>query len=63
MRNLEQYPITAEEVLKCLNRLKDEAQERMVRDMVCGDMSPLLLAVAAQIITKYGDEFFSARNE
>lgn len=59
MRNLEQYPITAEEVLECVNTLKDEVQKRVEIDDICGDMTPLLLTVAAQIIAKYGEDFLN----
>lgn len=60
MRNLAQYPITAEEIVECVNRLKDEAQKRVEVDHICGDMTPLLLTVASQIVAKYGEEFLKS---
>lgn len=46
MRNLEEHPITYEEIILCLERLSlDLSQEERI-----GDMRPLLLQKAAEII-------------
>lgn len=45
MRNLKQYPITTEEVIERLDRLKSECDEDLF-----GDMTPLLLDEAMRII-------------
>lgn len=42
MRNLLQYPVTLDEIVECLERLRDrEATEKRI-----GDMTPLLLDMA-----------------
>jgi hypothetical protein len=46
MRNLHEYPVTKEEILDYLARLQDE----VIKEDGIGDMRPLLLAKARQII-------------
>ena len=49
MRNLEEYPITTEEIVQCLQYLIDEHNSG-VGFQACGAMEPLLLAKAKEII-------------
>jgi len=50
MRDLEQYPITTDEIIQCLKELmNDVAYEKTG---LTGDMRPLLLANAIKIITE-----------
>jgi hypothetical protein len=48
MRNLKAYPITLDEIEQCLLCLADE----LSKDESIGDMRPLLLRTAAEIIGK-----------
>ncbi len=52
MRNLIKYPVTDQEIVECLRRLADEKSEEGRRVGLCGDMEPLLLATAADIIAE-----------
>lgn len=53
MRNLEEYPITMDEIVKCLIETAKayEAEERI------GDMKPILLTKAAEIIMKVSESY------
>lgn len=52
MRNTEKYPITTQEIVSCLLELSDElANQRPLR---IGDMRPLLLQKAAEIVAQAG---------
>lgn len=48
MRNLEQYPITTDEIIQCLKVLMDDVAYE--KTGLVGDMRPLLLANAIRII-------------
>ena len=48
MRDLEKYPITTDEIIQCLQRLMDDVSYE--KTGLVGDMRPLLLANAIQII-------------
>jgi hypothetical protein len=45
MRNLAEYPLTRDEVLECLNRLRAELNPELI-----GDMTPLILRHAISVI-------------
>lgn len=44
MRNLEQYPVTLDEVIDCLRQFKDEVDPTVTG--IIGDMRPILLDYA-----------------
>ena len=48
MRNLAQYPITTEEIVECLERLRNEHMAQHAGR--CGDMTPSLLSEAIEIV-------------
>ena len=48
MRNLVAHPITREEIVSCLRRLEAESPH----EGLTGDMTPLLLAAAAEIVER-----------
>lgn len=50
MRNLKQYPITVKEITDCLITFHDEINKQEA----CGDMRPILLEAAINIITRAG---------
>lgn len=50
MRNTDKYPITLDEVIGCLHRLKLEAMAECVDQMSTGDMTPLFLEHAIKIL-------------
>jgi hypothetical protein len=52
MRNLADYPITKAEIIGCLKRISDE----IIKDEAVGDMTPLLLEIAAKIVERSGPD-------
>jgi hypothetical protein len=48
MRNLQKYPITKIEIVECLNDFYSEI--RPDKTMLVGDMRPLLISMAIEII-------------
>lgn len=48
MRNLQEYPITVDEVIECLKDLKKALSPEITQ--LCGDMRPLLLDEAIKIV-------------
>lgn len=50
MRNLEEYPITNDEIIACLDTLI--AEHSYPNKLSVGDMTPILLAKAKEIIKK-----------
>jgi hypothetical protein len=61
MRNTLQYPITTNEVVSELQVLHDDAMAEMVAEISMGDMRPLLLSTAIQIVQAHGDEFLAKK--
>lgn len=50
MRNLSQYPITLEEKLRVLDRLIEQEQERIAKEMIMGDITlATLRAIRADV--------------
>ena len=54
MRDLVRYPIKLDEVLACLDKLATEIVEQNIADQRVGDMRPLLLQKAHQIVLRAG---------
>lgn len=52
MRNLIEFPITLDEVIDCLQQLKARELERTHTELSCGDMTPILLHRAIQILRR-----------
>lgn len=52
MRNLLEYPITLQEVIDLLERLETDAIKEGEEKLLCGDMRPLLLRKAIQVIER-----------
>jgi len=48
MRNTVEYPITKEEIIACLDEFAEQVDR--ANSHLCGDMRPLLLAKAKEII-------------
>lgn len=55
MRNIVEYPITIEEITGCLERLRKQALEEIKDRVICGDMTPLLLDRAIQMVILYAE--------
>lgn len=47
MRNLQEYPITTEEIIECLQKYKEDA----LSEQRVGDMRPLLLTAAIRALS------------
>ncbi len=63
MRNILEYPPTKEEVVELLTRLAETKSNANEAAMVCGDMEPYLLAVAAEVINAHGLDVYLKRME
>ena len=44
MRNTLQYPVTVEEMVNCLHRLRNDANTKNKEQLIMGDMTSLLLS-------------------
>ncbi len=51
MRNLNEYPITRQEIIECLAKLRDERDQENEESGRVGDMCPLLLQAAIEVIS------------
>ncbi len=54
MRNLLEYPVTTEEIVQCLVRLKEKEEAEIEAKHIMGDMTPLLLEKAIMIVRASG---------
>lgn len=54
MRNLLEYPITAEEVVECLDNILKEVEYESKARTLFGDMRPLLLRTAIEVVREAG---------
>ncbi len=50
MRNIREYPITKDEIVECLKTMVADLKQLNEDQMACGDMRPLLLQKAIDII-------------
>lgn len=50
MRNIVEHPITIKEIVDCLDEIAKDIRWQNEDQFVCGDMRPLLLAKAKEII-------------
>jgi len=51
MRNLKEFPITKDEIIDCLRQL----QEDIIKEDLVGDMRPILLEEAMDIIKPWNE--------
>lgn len=52
MRNIIEYPATINEIVECLQNVSENFSNGS--EIVCGDMRPYLLSLAAKILTDLG---------
>ena len=52
MRDLGRYPVTKEEVLKCLTEITEEIEKQEL----IGDMRPMLLKIATGVVMRHYDD-------
>lgn len=52
MRNLVEFPVTKDEIVRCLLDLAYNRIKENVTEVLVGDMTPLLRTTAAQIISE-----------
>lgn len=59
MRNLLEYPVTKDEIVKELETQAKIAKDAIIEHGICGDMGDLLLTLAAKIVKEHGKDIYT----